>query len=315
MSKKTKLKLWVCICVAAVIIVLGVLLICKITEPQENIFFLEYESEYEKEDTIIYRYNATNKTVTEVGKVKGELQDCVINSNETCITGVIYEEVAEIVRYNLLTGEVETLDAARKIDTLTDNRAGWGNILIYDGGNKIFVGFEDDIGNEKWLLYNMETDQYEVVESKDVVSNYLTVYDNKLWYITHKGILYRYDLSSKEKIKIMEHLPTDAVVMPDAGLVAFTKDTQIEKIYLYNILTQKTLCMIEGGWNTYFGQLSWTNSRWSDNGNEFFYVKSFPGLFHEATIQMMTYDVITHRSRCIYKVKMTNHLFRYVMKR
>ena len=207
------------------------------------------------------------------------------------------------------------MDAARKIDTLTDNRAGWGNILIYDGGNKIFVGFEDDIGNEKWLLYNMETDQYEVVESKDVVSNYLTVYDNKLWYITHKGILYRYDLSSKEKIKIMEHLPTDAVVMPDAGLVAFTKDTQIEKIYLYNILTQKTLYMIEGGWNTYFGQLSWTNSRWSDNGNEFFYVKSFPGLFHEATIQMMTYDVITHRSRCIYKVKMTNHLFRYVMKR
>lgn len=208
----------------AVIIFGGVLFICKITEPQENIFFLENESEYEKEDTIIYRYNATNKTVTEVGKVKGELQDCMINSNKTCITGMVYGEAPEIVRYDLLTGTVEMLDAARKIDTLTGNRAGWGNILIYDGGNKIFVGFEDDIGNEEWLLYDLRTDQFETVESKDVVSKYLTIYDEKLWYITHKGIMYQYDLSTKERTKIMEHLSKDAVVMPETGLVAYTKD-------------------------------------------------------------------------------------------
>ena len=87
------------------------------------------------------------------------------------------------------------------------------------------------------------------------------------------------------------------------------------KIYFYSILMQKTIRMTEGGWNTYFGQLSWTNSRWCDKGNEFFYVKSFPGLFQETTTQMMIYDVITHRSRSIYKVKMTNHSFRYIMKR
>lgn len=320
MSKKTKLKLWVCICVAAVIIVLGVLLICKITEPQENIFFLEYESEYEKEDTIIYRYNATNKTVTEVGKVKGELQDCVINSNETCITGMVYGEVAEIVRYDLLTGAVETLDAARKIDTLTDNRAGWGNILIFDGGNKIFVGFIDEYDVKKWLIYNLKNDQYDIIEREDGVISYLTIQDNKLWYIADSGYfdygnLYQYDLEKKEKTKIMEHLSRDAVIMPNTGLVAYTEGTYRKEILMYNIMTQNTSYLVEGGWNTYFGQLLWTNSRWSDNGNEFFYVKSFPGLFHEATIQLMTYDVITHRSRCIYKVKMTTNEFRYVMKR
>ncbi|MDE6675674.1 MAG: hypothetical protein K2K19_12850, partial [Acetatifactor sp.] len=136
MSKKEKRKRWVYICVTVGIIVLVVLILCKIFESQENIFFTEYEREHGKDDTIIYQYSSKNNTVVEIGRVQGELQNCVINSDETYITGVIHDEVFEIVRYDLVAGTVEMLDAAEQIAALTDNHVGASNSLIYNGGNK-----------------------------------------------------------------------------------------------------------------------------------------------------------------------------------
>lgn len=311
-----KRKLWVYIAVAAGIIVLAALLIYKVCEPQENIFFLEYESEYEKEDTVIYRYNSGSKTVDELGRVPGRLQDCVINSEETYITGIIYGEDFEIVRYDLLTGEPERLDAADRIDLLTD--AGWSDILIYSGGNKIFASFGvNKNGPGKWLLYDVDTDQYEILDKEDAVRTYLTVWEDKLWYIADGGILYRYDLEKKEKTKIKESVPYDAVIMPDTGLLAYIKkkNGSNKLLYLYNILTGETVCMAGEKWNTVYGDLERTNSRWSDKGNEFFYIKSFMGLFQESTERLMVYNAVTRTSRCIYRERMTMHEFRYVMKR
>ncbi|MDE7224938.1 MAG: hypothetical protein K2O34_14320 [Acetatifactor sp.] len=93
MSKKVKRLLCVYICVAAGIVVLGVLIVGKKFGPQENIFFLEYESEYENEDTLIFRYNSENDIVDEVGKVQGRLFDCVVNSDETYITGLVLAKI------------------------------------------------------------------------------------------------------------------------------------------------------------------------------------------------------------------------------
>lgn len=317
-SKKGKRQLLVYICVTAGIIVSVVLIICKIYESQENIFFLEYENEYVKDDTIIYQYNSRNNTVVEIGRVQGKLQNCVINSDETYITGVICDEDFEIVRYDLVTGTVETLDAARKINTLTDNHAGYSNSLIYNEGNKIFVSFKDKNEDRKWLLYDLTTDQYDIDEGESIW--FLTIQNNNLWYIAdseewYRGPLYQYNLESKEKTKIMESAHYDSVVMPEMGLVAYTKGLYKKEIYLYDMRTQETSYIARGGWNTYFGDLDRTHSRWSDNGREFFYIKSFPGLFNESTEQLMIYNVITQSSRCIYKVKMTMHDFQYVMKR
>lgn len=336
MSKKIKRKLWVWICVVAAVVDLTTLIVYRYYIRQENIFFLEYENEYEKDDTIIYRYNSRNNTVVEVGRVKGKLQDCVINSDETYITGVIYDEVydvgVEIVRYDLDVGTVETLNVASKILALTGNMAGWYCSLIYDGGNKFFISFEDEKGNEKLLLYDLDTDLYEIVEGENGTIWYLDICDGNLWYIADDWTLYQYDLESKEKIKVMKPARYNSAVMPETGLVAYKKSLSNEvmpemglvgyikalskeAIYLYNMRTQKSSCIALGGWNTYFGDFLWTDSRWSDNGREFFYIKSFPGFFNASTDRLMVYDVLTHRSRCIYKVKMTLHEFRYVLKR
>lgn len=319
MNKKAKRQLLVCICVIAVFIVSTVAIICKDYKMQENVFFLEYENEYEKEDTIIYQYNSRDDTVIEIGRVKGKLQDCVINSDETYITGVIYDEVfdegVEIVRYDLATGTVKTLDVASKIYTLTGDMAGWYCSLIYDGGNKFFISFEDEKGDEKLLLYDLITDQYEIVEGENRTIWYLEIRDDKLWYIADDRTMYQYDLKSKEKTKIMESVYYSSAVMPETGLVAYTKDIHREEIYLYDTMTKESSRIARGGWNTYYGDFLWTDSRWSDTGREFLYVEYFPGLFQEATTRLIIYDVLTHRSRCIYKVKMTMHEFRYVMKR
>ena len=312
MSKKEKRKRWVYICVIAGIIVSVVLILCKIYESQENIFFTEYENEYEKDDTIIYRYNSKSNSVVEIGRVQGKLENCVINSDETYITGVIYDEVFEIVRYDLVAGTFEMLDAAEKIAALTDNHARCSNSLIYDGGNKIFVDFEDKNENVKWLLYDLTTDQYDIVTGQGIWS--LTIHNNKLWYVVNSN-MYQYDLESKERTKIMKSAQSDSVVMPEMGLVAYTKGLYNDKIYLYDMRTQETSYIAEGGWNTYYGELNWTNSRWSDNGREFFYIESFPELFNASTERLMIYNVITRSSRCIYKVKMTTHEFQYVLKR
>lgn len=318
MNKKGKRRIWVFICVTVGIVVAGALILFKIFEPQENIFFTEYESEYEIDDTIIYQYDSKNNTVTELGRVPGEFLNCVINRDETYITGVTDGGVFEIVRYDLIAGTTETLDAEEKIAALTDNNVGWDNSLLYDGGNKIFVSFEDESGKGKWLLYDLTTDQYDIVEEETIW--FLSIHNNSLWYIAdgvdwYHGSLYQYDLERKEKTKVMESAHYDSVVMPETGLVAYTKDIAEKQIYLYDMRTQESSCITDGGWNTFYGDLDETNSRWSDNGNEFYYIEYFPGLFNEATTKLMVYNVITHRSRCIYKVKMTAHPFRYVMKR
>ena len=314
-DKKGKLRLWVYICVVVGIIVLGVLILFRIYRPQENIFFLQYENEYGKDDTIIYKYNSKSKTVVEIGRVQGRLQDCVINSDETYITGLIFGEGFEIVRYDLVAGTVESLDdAARKIDTLV-GKSGGSSPLIYSEGNKIFISLEGKNGDRKWLLYDLTTDQYDIVEAEDGVIQYLTIYDDKLRYIGKGRVLYKYDLEKKEKTQIMESVHSDAVVMPKTGLVAYTKDIHRKEIYLYDIGTQENRCITTGGWNICYGDLSWTNSGWSDTGREFFYIEYFPGLFNEATNKLMIYDVITQSSRCIYKEKMTVDEFRYVIKR
>lgn len=317
MSKKVKRKLWVYICVTVGIIVLVVLIVYRYHIRQKNVFFLEYEGEYEKDYTIIYRYNSRINTVMEIGRVQGKLHDCVINSDETYITGLIYKEVSydgvKIVRYDLVTGTVETLDAAEKIAALTDNHAGLVNSLIYNEGNKIFVNYKDENEDRKWLLYDLTTDQYDIVEGES--GQFLTIHNNSLWYIADNGTLYQYDLESKEKTKIMASAQSDSVVMPEMGLVAYTKGLYNDKIYLYDMRTQEDSYIARGGWNTYYGDLIWTNSRWSDNGREFFYIKSFPGLFNESTERLMIYDVLTGSSRCIYMARMTTNDFQYILKR
>lgn len=297
---------------------LTILIIYRYYICQKNIFFTEYEGTYENEHTTIYKYNSRINAVIEIGSVQGKLQDCVINGDETYITGIIKDESFEIIRYDLDTKSIETLEAANKIASLTDNSVIKSKVLLYSGGDKIYVPYRDKNQDEKWLFYDLNTGQYDIVEGETSMS--LTIHNGNMWYIADNGTmctgtLYQYNLESKERNQIMESVSYDSVIMPETGLVAYTKGNSIKEIYLYDMKTQENSCIARGGWNTYYGDLLWTNSRWSDNGREFFFVKSFPGLFNESTERLMIYDVLTHRSRCIYKASMTTNNFQYVMKR
>lgn len=137
--KKTKRILWVCIFVLAGIIDLTVLIVNLYYARQENIFFTEYDGTYDKECTTIYQYNSRINATVEIGKVQGNLYDCVINDEETFITGISKsdDEGFEILRYDLATKSVETLDAAKEIAALIDNTAMASKILLYNGASCI----------------------------------------------------------------------------------------------------------------------------------------------------------------------------------
>lgn len=312
--KKTKRILWVCIFVLAGIIDLTVLIVNLYYARQENIFFTEYDGTYDKECTTIYQYNSRINATVEIGKVQGNLNDCVINDEETFITGISKsdDEGFEILRYDLATKSVETLDAAKEIAALIDNTAMASKILLYSGGDKVFVSYIDNRDGIKWLFYDLNSGRYDICKGES--GRCWTIHNGSLWYISN-GAICQYDMESKEKTPIAKAVFSDYVVMPETGLVAYTMGNSIKKIYLYDIRTQKSNCIARGGWNTYYGVLLWTNSRWSDNGREFFYVKSFPGFFNASIERLMVYDVLTCRSRCIYRSNMTTNYFQYVMKR
>lgn len=289
-------------------------------EPQQNVYFLEYENDKEG-DTVIFKYDHIKDEVTEIGRIRGYFRNCVINEEETTITGIFSEKIlnseCDLVRYDIATRAVEPQNVTEKISELAKGNEEWFNALVYDEGNKILISYDDENGSKRWLFYDPITEEYEdMIQEESVAVEFLTIHNNNLWYRSGTESLYQYDLDTQVKTPITDSVHnSSAAIAPDIGLMAYTKDISRKKIYLYDINAQRTKCIAGGGWNTCYGDLSFTDAGWSNDGRQFFYIRYFPGLFDESTKRLMIYDVKTGRSHCIYKKDMTLHEFRYVERR
>lgn len=203
MAKKSKKALYVVIAIVTVLVgsMAVRLLIANTYKMQQNIYFTEYDMN----DTVIWKYDPIDEEVSEVGKLSGEFSQCVIDRDEAYITGFLYESIgqsAKLVRYELATGMIES----QELDDIMVNATGIGKgnkILLYDGGNKLFVSYYEIKHGPMWLFYDLATGQYDIVKGDMCkVDRFLGLYDGTLWYTTYAGgTLCRYDLETREKTR------------------------------------------------------------------------------------------------------------------
>ena len=312
MAKKSKKAVYVVI--AIVIVLVGSmavrLFIANTYKMQQNIYFTEYDMN----DTAIWKYDPLREEVSEVGKLSGEFFQCVIDRDETYITGFLYESVgksAKLARYELATGMIEL----QELDDIMVNATGTetGNkILLYDGGNKLFVSYDDTKQDPMWLFYDLITGQYDIVKGDTCkVDQFLGLYDGTLWYTTYaERTLCRYDLETREKTKVLDSVH-DASVNSAAGIIAYTKKNNSKMIYLYDMNSRRTKHLALMRWNTYYANL-YRESQWSNDGRLFFYVTSFIKFFNAADASFMVYDYKSGKKFCIFKVRNTLHRFGYI---
>lgn len=314
-----KKKILVIVITAVVVVILGILswiIYLNSYKPSQNIYFLEYENEYEKNDTIIFKYDPTSNKVEEIGRVPGYLYKCVINNEESRITGFLKEDrvksKSDIIVYDIETGTAESKEIMDKIFELTMDIPWYG--VLYDGGDKIVVNYADDKENEWVLFYDFATGEDErVVADINEIYQFLAVNDHSLWYYKYFGAIYHYDWKTQTKTKILDSV-NSATMAPNNGLIAYTEGLYQEKIYLYDISQGKNKTIASGGWNIYYGDLSIssTNAWWSNDSRQLCYISYFPGLFQEADTRLMVYDIESGRRRCIYKVNATLHELSYI---
>ncbi len=312
MAKKSKKAVYVVI--AIVIVLVGSmavrLFIANTYKMQQNIYFTEYDMN----DTAIWKYDPLREEVSEVGKLSGNFYKCVIDRDEAYITGLIYdkdEQVTKLVRYELATGRVEFQELEAYIKDATGMVAG-EKILIYDGGNKFLVSYYDIKQDQMWLFYDFITGQYDIVKGDThEVDQFLGVYDGTLWYTTYaERALCRYDLETREKTKVLDSVH-DASVNSAAGIIAYTKKNNSKMIYLYDMNSRRTKHLALMRWNTYYANL-YSESQWSNDGRLFFYVTSFIKFFNAADDSFMVYDYKSGKKFCIFKVRNTLHRFGYI---
>lgn len=287
----------------------------------QNIYFTEYETEREKGDTIIYKYDPISDKVLEIGRVQGWFCQCIINKDETRITGFVREGfgkgINDIVEYDIKTGTITSKNVMEKIDELAMG-ASW-EAMLYDEGNKIFIYSTVDKGDGsllclRLLSYDFVTGEYESVKERTgAIDTLLAIDEQAMWYLVGHTIFY----DGREKVPEIERFRNSvdcAAISLSTGLIAYSKNnTYHKKIYLYDIKLKKSRCIAPGGWNIVYGDLNDTNAMWSKDGRQLFYVKYFPGLFQEADTSLMIYDASSGKHRRIYKVKATYHRFQYIL--
>ncbi len=310
-----RVKRWMPVMTVLVIIITGCFFILhkkEAYELQQNVYFMEWVNG--KDETIFYRYTQENKEVTKVGAIEGEFRHCVINRAETCITCIqCNNDSKKRIRYNLLTGEIEYENIGEKIEILTEGAKNWNALLLYDEGNKILISYDDMNEDEKWLFYDFSTGEYDIVEGKNSVTEFLAIDDNTLWYMSAQGrTLYRYNMEADISTGILNHVGNAAVAV-NTNFIAYIKDSiRPKKIYQYDVDGKRNKCVAAGGWNITYGNLFDNRGQWSIDGKQFFYIKYFPRFFSAADVSLMVYNTETGRSFCIYKEKNTLHQFRYI---
>lgn len=331
-SKKRNFNVLLCIIfIAVLLIVLKIVLLTIYNrddyEPQENIYFLKYDSSNTMMTTVVFKYDQVEDKVVEIGTIQGFFSNCTINEEETCITGILSakrsDQEINIGVYDIKTGIIQTTEATEEIKELASGRIYWGNIFFYDGGNKILLYYDDENKDEWWLFYDFTTGEYERIPGDDEgTSQFLAVENNIVWYYTWKsGIVYRYDLEAQTRTEVttlVENAAFDLVTEK----IAYKKSMEDENIYLYDVSTKNSKCIARGSVITTHPGLHYIYARWSDDGRQFFYIKrshsviaTFIGSTGYADVSLMVYDAGSGRRQCFYKEDNITNQFQYVSKR
>lgn len=333
-ANKKRIVCAIVVLAAALTVALTVLLMHKNkmddydSEALQNVYFWEFEHGHGyEEETVFYRYDQMRDEVVEIGRANGYFRNCVINEEETIITGVFSEGdsddtieielttgMNDIARYDLTTGMVTHLNITEKINELTGDNAKWWKALLYDEGNKIMFPYYDEDG-EKWLFYDLATGQYNIIDGEERgTAQLVAIYDNTLWDIARKdGVLYQYDLETNTKTAIMDSVAL-AALAEESGLVAYAKNIDCEEIYLYDMNSQTSKCIEKWKMSVHYGEYNWSDVTWSSNGRQFFYIDYYWWGPNESA-SFMVYDVKSNKSRCIYKTDLATCKFGYVAKR
>lgn len=290
---------------------------------EQNIYFWEYENNYDTSDTdkntIIYKYDPLTDETVEIGRIQGYFNSCVINREETCITGLLCETSIsadyQIFQFDLESGNFEKIEATNKINELVMGSK-WENSLLYDNGHKIFISYFDEKGDEYWLLYDLVSGDYEELKAvaKEAIStDYVMLYDNVLWYqeVSDDFVftLYQYDLGSRTKTKVDDDVFAIAVA-PEAGLRAYINDFPLNKIYLYDTNSNKESVVADGSIYRY-NSLYFSDTGENTDDLQLYYIGyNDNGAIHD--VSLIVYDIKTGEKDRIYKVKDTSHLFEYI---
>ena len=133
----------------------------------EDIYFHAYDDQIL--ETVIYRYDADNGEVCEVGKVAGYFHNCKIDSEKKYITGVrspwYPEEIYSggsgmapgILRYSLEDGTSVLLRSEQQMSIGNKEEIAWDYSFPFDNGEKMLMCYADEENNFTYLLYDLET--------------------------------------------------------------------------------------------------------------------------------------------------------------
>lgn len=297
----------------------------KVPEVQQNIYFLKhtytfYHGRMQNKDTVILKYDPVSDEVVEIGIVSGYFYNCIMDAEETCITGILRDNATRdryIVEFNLKDSTTQYKNIQEEIDDLVSNAV--REAMLYDDGNKLLVSYIDN-AECKWILsYDLTTEKYEEVSlGKDKTSAIMTFDGHMLWYISGDTI-YRYDWETQEKTKVLDSASVNsASIALDTGLIAY-ENVDMDEIYLYDTNQGKSSCIVPYKQSTLYGNLSSNgkNAMWSRDSRQFLYIQ-YNFLYalnwrgRSVDVSMMLYDVESGRRRCIYEDKDTLCDYEYV---
>ena len=246
-----------------------------------DIYFWEYENGIG--NTIVYKYNVKNNAIEKIGEVDGFFEQYKLNRKEKYIICVLRRLTDgnienSIVKYNLENMCCEECISSGEIRDLNEGEFIGSKMEIWDDGNSILLtySYETEI---VYILYDLKTGRYQY---KDL---------------------------DKEKVDI-EGISTYSIYPSGNGeKYAFFKTNRMKKLYLYDVKSGTSHCIISTGWNT---NLS-SPVGWDESGEYLFYIKNFHSIiWNHADVSGMIYDLKTKKSYTIFKVNNTDHIFEFI---
>ncbi len=256
-------------------------LIEKEMPPLQDIYFLEYDTDYGERDTVIYRYDAQKEETTEVECIQGYFSACKVDRDKNCIIGILtylppYDRDAEaeysVVKFWLEERRLETCVSAETITGLSEGRLTlYGNTGIYNEGKEVLLAYDLENGTE-YILYNMETGEYRYVAGEDYGATVS---------IEDADYEYRFLSDNKEKC-------------------AYLKTGDYRRLYLYDVRSGKSQCIISTLTRDIY---LLEDAGWDGSGEYLFYIKHFSGLFSGRLgieNDIMVYNLRTKKSHSVY---------------
>ncbi|MDE7272866.1 MAG: hypothetical protein K2N95_07360 [Lachnospiraceae bacterium] len=307
-EKNRRNKIWASTVIVLILLASVCGIIIRLMEDiptMEDIYFQAYDNQ--TMETVIYKYDADTEKVYEVGKVGGYFHNCKIDSGKKHITGVrspwYPEEVYDaesglesgIVRYSLEDGTSVLLRGEQQMRIGNKENIVWDCSFPFDGGEKMLMCYGDE--ELQYLLYDLKTNNAKKIDVPKMNRGVCDIRKSNIWYPMRNGVM-QYNVKTNE---IKEYLQdaSQCSVSDDGRKTAYFGD-HAKRIFLYDAVCKKNLCILRAGWNKTFGSISPYSCGWDQSGNYFCYVEHFNKFFGSSDTRIKVYNLSTKTSKCIY---------------